>query len=893
MNLCVRKADALAPPAPLPLQTMSTKLPRSLLLFIGAAAALLLGASTGFAQPTLTVPATGNLGAGQVTLTLKSSAAGTGYFTLLEGDKVAPGSGVQTKAGKDGNGVAAARFGSLKLTANTAATYTVRGLSACTAYTVCFTADDGTTLQGTVATKAFATAPMPDLAGRGWANYGSRWVNEGNTMYNCLALAPDGTPYIAYQDCDYNNRLTVRRLSGSTWVNVGARGFSGGMVWAVHLAFAPDGTPWVAYSDGNNSGRLVVRRFSGSSWAQVGAAGLSVDMAHSPCLAFAPDGAAHVIFSDPLPDSSGWKAKVLRYDGSAWAPLGPAAGFSTEGALYTTLVFAPDGALYAAYKELAVFTATPIDDRATVMKYNGTAWSSVGPMGFTAGEVEDLRLAIGLDGVLYVAFRDYAHGQRGSVMRYAAGAWSYVGAPGFTSGMGFDMNLVFAPDGVPWIALYDSGGTTNAFVYRWEGGAWTKVGGAGCALDGAGCYLSMAFAPDGSPRVQLHDMENGGNASVVQLVAPGPTTYAAWAAANFSAADLGRPEISGTEADPDGAGVTNLQRFAHTLPARGPVAAPATLANYQRMIGYDWHYYHSLWFSRRSCAPGLSYALEASTDLVNWATISTWKPDASLKVQAPDSVELASVPRRFLRLRTTLAPAAMKVLVPAYFYPDGTTSDYWIKMTAAAAKHPAGTIYAIANVYNGPDSGQAADITSYQRAIAAFRAAGGRVLGYVFTDYGARAKKAVTDDIDLWYSRYGVDGIFLDEQASTADKLPHYREIHDHIKGKGGEALVVANPGTTTLEGYMSINDVTCVFETNGPSGFPTWTPPAWTANHPASRFYVLPYGTPVDAMPAYLARAAAHNVGWIYVTDDAGTNPWDTLPGYFEALVAAAAAVQ
>jgi len=233
------------------------------------------------------------------------------------------------------------------------------------------------------------------------------------------------------------------------------------------------------------------------------------------------------------------------------------------------------------------------------------------------------------------------------------------------------------------------------------------------------------------------------------------------------------------------------------------------------------------------------------------------------------------------------------VLVPAYFYPIGGNSDYWVKMTAAAAKHPAGTIYAIANIYNGPDSGQAADITAYQQALAAFRAAGGRVLGYVSTDYGARDMGAVKTDIDLWYSRYGVDGIFLDEQANTAAKLPHYRELHDHIKTKGGEALIVANPGTTTLEGYMSVNDVTCVFETDGPSGFPTWTPPAWAANYPAGKFYVLPYNSSATNMTSFVARAAANNVGWIYVTDDTLNNPWDTLPSYFEALVSAASGVR
>jgi hypothetical protein len=161
---------------------------------------------------------------------------------------------------------------------------------------------------------------------------------------------------------------------------------AGGLVWQIYLAFAPpDGSPWVAYSDDTNSGRLAVRRYNGSSWVQVGAAGLSVAIAYSPCLAFAPDGAAHVIFSDPLEDSSGWKAEVLRYNGSAWAAVGPAEGFSSDGALYTRLAFSPDGSLYAAYEELSTNTSSSIDGRVTVMRYNGTAWTAAGD-GFQRGE---------------------------------------------------------------------------------------------------------------------------------------------------------------------------------------------------------------------------------------------------------------------------------------------------------------------------------------------------------------------------------------------------------------------------------------------------------------------------------------------------------------------------
>ena len=56
------------------------------------------------APPTLTTPTFENVGAGMATLVLKSSATGTGYFTLLHGSGAACGTGAQVKAGQDSSG---------------------------------------------------------------------------------------------------------------------------------------------------------------------------------------------------------------------------------------------------------------------------------------------------------------------------------------------------------------------------------------------------------------------------------------------------------------------------------------------------------------------------------------------------------------------------------------------------------------------------------------------------------------------------------------------------------------------------------------------------------------------------------------------------------------------
>jgi hypothetical protein len=150
------------------------------------------------AAPTLTTPATANPGANQATLTLQSDATGTGYFTLLSGSGAACGTGTQVKAGQDSGGNPAVRRGSLPLVANAAGSYTVRNLIQSTSYTVCFTADDGTTVQSTPATADLTTTAAATFAVPGWGVWGSAGFSPQTAADTSLAFAPDGTPYVAF-----------------------------------------------------------------------------------------------------------------------------------------------------------------------------------------------------------------------------------------------------------------------------------------------------------------------------------------------------------------------------------------------------------------------------------------------------------------------------------------------------------------------------------------------------------------------------------------------------------------------------------------------------------------------------------------------------------------------
>ena len=232
-----------------------------------------------------------------------------------------------------------------------------------------------------------------------------------------------------------------------------------------------------------------------------------------------------------------------------------------------------------------------------------------------------------------------------------------------------------------------------------------------------------------------------------------------------------------------------------------------------------------------------------------------------------------------------LVPPDLRVLVPAYFYP--VPNSPWVRLCAAAAAHPQ-RISAIGDPANGP--GASVD-PSYTAVFQTFRASGGTLLGYVYTSYGARPLAAVLADIDAWHAMYPVDGYFVDEMDNTPGAHEsYYRAIWQHVHALIPGAPVVGNPGVSTSPSYLvyqghRVVSTLCIQETG--TGFSSWHSDPWVASWPRSNFYALPYATPANGWQAAVEHAYAENCGWVYVTDDTRPNPWDTLPAYFETMLA------
>lgn len=234
---------------------------------------------------------------------------------------------------------------------------------------------------------------------------------------------------------------------------------------------------------------------------------------------------------------------------------------------------------------------------------------------------------------------------------------------------------------------------------------------------------------------------------------------------------------------------------------------------------------------------------------------------------------------------------ASKILIPAYFDPgNNLNQNHWNELTAAASK---AEITAIINPHNGPGTTVNND---YSSAINAFRGAGGKVIGYIDSAYGSRDINLVKADVVNYSNFYSMDGFFIDSMSNQIAQLPYYQELHAYIKNLNLNSLVFGNPGTDTLEKYLSVADVLVTFEgplistTNNPNCYDTYGGPStWMQNYNSNRFGHLIYGvSDAGIMKNLVNLSTSHNAAYIFITDDTLPDPWDTLPSYWNSEIAA-----
>lgn len=226
---------------------------------------------------------------------------------------------------------------------------------------------------------------------------------------------------------------------------------------------------------------------------------------------------------------------------------------------------------------------------------------------------------------------------------------------------------------------------------------------------------------------------------------------------------------------------------------------------------------------------------------------------------------------------TATAPGP-RFVIPAYFHPTDDPGG-WHALTALGPK----LAFAILN----PDSGPGAAVDArYFDPVAAIRAAGGDVIGYVDTGYGRRPGSAVLRDLAAYRAWYGLRGSFLDQVPTGREHLAHYRRLITAARRIGIDAITL-NPGVTPDPEYAELADMVITFE--GPwVAYGDHVVADWTRRYPPERFGHLVHSTPVDRLASVLDIARERRAGAVYATELTGANPWGSLSAQFGHVTAA-----
>jgi hypothetical protein len=205
----------------------------------------------------------------------------------------------------------------------------------------------------------------------------------------------------------------------------------------------------------------------------------------------------------------GEKATVMKFDGSNWVTVG-SNGFSDSAAIYTSIAIDGSGIPYVVYQDIGD------SGKATVMRYYGGNWVTVGSRGFSAGEAGGGNwIAVDSSGAPYVAYSDGGDSGKATVMKFDLGTWAAVGAAGFSVGPVNWISLAIAENNTPYVVFSDN----RATVMKFDGSTWINVGDAEFSA-GSALYPSIAVDKSGTPYVAYSDDPVGLKATVMKYGFP-------------------------------------------------------------------------------------------------------------------------------------------------------------------------------------------------------------------------------------------------------------------------------------------------------------------------------------------------------------------------------------
>ena len=216
---------------------------------------------------------------------------------------------------------------------------------------------------------------------------------------------------------------------------------------------------------------------------------------------------------------------------------------------------------------------------------------------------------------------------------------------------------------------------------------------------------------------------------------------------------------------------------------------------------------------------------------------------------------------------TSIRLLALGIIMPVY------TENSWHFNAAyeAAEKVP---FIAIINPDDGPGWSRLTPLRNFSNGV---RARGGEVVGYINSYFGGLSWDEAEEQMDNYIAFYNVQGFFIDEVANNRSSY------YNTMKGRASGKYLVLNPGAN-LTGYTTIGKIITTYENPqeghlSPAFADFSSNLASSGTHSAAIVYSV--GNSIS-MRQCVDRALAQGYDWIYITDDGGTNPFDSVPSYW-----------
>jgi len=351
-----------------------------------------------------------------------------------------------------------------------------------------------------------------------WTPVGSPGFIQGSPGFPGLVINKAGIPYMVYIDDNY--KANVAKHDSDSWINVGNTDFSPYECLIPVIALDTEGIPYVAYENDYMSSNepVSVMKYNGSYWDTVGPYYITPDETAYVSIAFNNNNTPYVAYDDLGCVAGGWKASVMKYNGTSWVPVGSPCFSAGQEANLITMAIDGIGTPYVVYEDVP---KGQLYGPATVMKYDGSNWVTVGNAGFSAGYATFTDIAIDRNGIPYVIYENYINGFSGgkaTVMKYDGNSWTAVGGDYISDGVASCTAIAIDSSNVLYAVYRDSLNSYKATAKKYNGTTWETLGNPGFSA-GDARYFSIAIDPNGTPYVSYTDEANGGYATVMKYVA--------------------------------------------------------------------------------------------------------------------------------------------------------------------------------------------------------------------------------------------------------------------------------------------------------------------------------------------------------------------------------------